>query len=99
MAINQMLRMLINRTFEEISLVFSGKTTAMSLSMEMKRRLPMEITRETSGRKYVSLHRMFPSSHGRSTLQELDPEMISTIFTVMMVKGLKRSDIAMLKTK
>ena len=71
----------------------------MSLSIEIKRRLPMETTKETSGRKWASLHRMFPSSHGRSTFQELDPEMISTIFTVMTVKGLKRSDTAMLKTK
>ncbi|RMX44529.1 hypothetical protein pdam_00006069 [Pocillopora damicornis] len=45
--------MLINRTFEEISLAFSGKTTAISLSIEIKRRLPMETARETSGRKVV----------------------------------------------
>ena len=99
MATNHVLRMLINRTFEEISLAFSGKTTAMSLSIEIKRRLPMETTKETSGRKWASLHRMFPSSHGRSTFQEFDPEMISTILTVMMVKGIPRSDTAMLKTK
>ena len=69
------------------------------LVVEIKRRLPMETTTETSGRKWASLHRMFPSSHERSTFQELDPEMISTIFTVRTVKGLKRSDTAMLKTK
>ena len=51
MATNHVLRMLINRTFEEISLALSGKTTAMSLSIEIKRRLPMETTTETSGRK------------------------------------------------
>ena len=51
MATDHVLKMLINRTFEEISLAFSGKTTAMSLSMEIKRRLPMETTTETSGRK------------------------------------------------
>ena len=46
MATDHVLKMLINRTFEEISLAFSRKTTAMSLSVEIKRRLPMEITRE-----------------------------------------------------
>ena len=51
MATSHVLRMLINRTFEEISLAFSGKTTAMRLSIEIKRRLSMETTKETSERK------------------------------------------------
>ena len=49
MATNHVFRMLI--TFELISLAFSGETTAKSLSIEIKRRLPIETTIDTSGSK------------------------------------------------
>ena len=51
MATNHVFRMLINLTFELISLAFSGEMAAKSLSIEIKRRLPIETTIDTSGRK------------------------------------------------
>ena len=51
MATIQVQKMQIKRTLDEISFIHNGKTTAINLSTDINRRLSMETTTETSGRK------------------------------------------------
>ena len=91
--------MQMKRTFGVMSLAINGKTTATNLSIAINKRLSMETTSETSGRKKENLHKISASSGGLSTFQASVPEIIYAILTSMMVNGLNRSDTAMLNTK
>ena len=95
MATNHVFRMLINLTFE-FGLQWRDNSEE-PVYRDQKKASDRNHNRQF-WEKVDKFHGLFPSSHELSNFQDSDPEMISTIFTIMMVKGMNWSDTAMLKT-
>ena len=98
MATTHDIKIQMKRTFLEMSFICKGKTTAINLSTEINRRPMIDTRIEVSARKKQSLQRTSESDEG-SWLRKVPFDRVSAILNGMIVKGVKRSEMAMLTTK
>ena len=99
MATTHDIKIQMKRTFLEMSFMFKGKKTAINLSTEINRRLMIDTRIEVSARKKQSLQRTSENDEG-SWLRKVPFDRVSaTLNGMIIVKGVKRSEMAMLTTK
>ena len=88
----------MKRTFLEMSFICRGKTTAINLSNEIIRRLMIDTTIEVSTLKKQTLQTS-PARDEGSCFRKVPFDRVFAMINGMIVKGVKRSEMAMLSTK